>query len=63
MGLDDKLDNKANDAAGTIKEGAGKMTGDRSLEGEGKLDQSKGKLGEAVENVKDAAKGAFSDDK
>lgn len=54
MGIDD-LKNSAEDAKGHIKEGAGKMTGDQSLEDEGKLDQAKATAKKAGESVKDAA--------
>jgi uncharacterized protein YjbJ (UPF0337 family) len=43
---------------GTIKEAAGVVTGDKKLETEGKIDQAKGKLKGAVEEVKHAVKEA-----
>lgn len=46
------------EAKGKVKEGAGKVSGDESLEREGKMDQAKGKAKDAVDKVKDA----FSDD-
>ena len=42
---------------GTIKEGIGKVTGDRQTEAEGKTDQVKGDAKNAVRDVTDAAKG------
>jgi len=39
---------------GKGKEAAGKVTGDKDLEREGKLDQAKDKATDAVRNVKDA---------
>lgn len=42
---------------GTVKEVAGKVTGDRRLESEGKTDQVKGSVKNAAQNVTDAAKG------
>jgi uncharacterized protein YjbJ (UPF0337 family) len=54
MGLDDKLGNKAEEAAGKVKEGAGKATDDTSLEAEGKGDQAKSNVKQAGEKVKDA---------
>jgi len=42
---------------GTVKEAAGKVTGDRRLEAEGKADQVKGGVKNTAENVTDAAKG------
>jgi uncharacterized protein YjbJ (UPF0337 family) len=56
MGLDDKLSNKAEDLGGKAKEATGKATGDHSLEGEGKDDQTKASAKQAGEHVKDAAK-------
>ena len=41
---------------GSIKEAAGKLTGDRELEEQGKGDQAKGDLKRAVGSVKDAAR-------
>ncbi|HEY9370533.1 CsbD family protein [Streptomyces sp.] len=42
---------------GKLKEAAGKATGDKRLETEGKTDQMKGKAREAGEAVRDRAKG------
>jgi uncharacterized protein YjbJ (UPF0337 family) len=46
----------ADKAKGTIKEGAGKISGDKELEQEGKTDKAKGDLHEAAGNIKDAAR-------
>jgi uncharacterized protein YjbJ (UPF0337 family) len=46
----------ADKAKGTIKEGAGKISGDKELEREGKADKAKGDLHEAAGNIKDAAR-------
>jgi uncharacterized protein YjbJ (UPF0337 family) len=54
MGLDDKLGNKAEEAAGKVKEGVGKATDDESLEAEGKGDQAKSNVKQAGEKIKDA---------
>jgi uncharacterized protein YjbJ (UPF0337 family) len=43
---------------GTIKEGAGKISGDKEMEREGKSDQAKGDMHKAAGNVKDAARSA-----
>ena len=43
---------------GAIKEGAGKVTGDKELEGEGKLDKAKGKAHDVAGDMKDAARDA-----
>jgi uncharacterized protein YjbJ (UPF0337 family) len=46
----------ADKAKGAIKDAAGKLTGDKKLESEGKLDKAKGAAHNAVGNVKDAAR-------
>ncbi|XVU25948.1 CsbD family protein [Actinoplanes sp. CA-054009] len=56
MGADDKIDNKAEELGGKVKEGVGKATDDERLEAEGKADQSSSKLKQAGENIKDAFK-------
>ncbi len=56
MGLGDKIKNAAEELTGKGKEATGKATGDRSLEAEGKADQSKASIKKAGENVKDAFK-------
>ena len=40
MGMDDKAAHQGQDLKGKAKEGAGKATGNRRLEGEGKDDQA-----------------------
>jgi uncharacterized protein YjbJ (UPF0337 family) len=47
------------DAKGQLKEGAGKLTGDKSLESEGKADQVAGKVKDAAEDAKDAVEGVL----
>ncbi|SPM36368.1 Uncharacterized conserved protein YjbJ, UPF0337 family [Mycobacterium rhizamassiliense] len=56
MGMTDKIKNAAEDVAGKAKEQAGKVTGDKDTEGEGKKDQTKSSFKKAGENVKDAFK-------
>lgn len=56
MGMDDKLDNMKDKAAGKTKEAAGDAMNDRGLEAEGKADQSKADLKQAGEKIKDAFK-------
>ncbi|HYN93888.1 MAG TPA: CsbD family protein [Pilimelia sp.] len=56
MGIDDKISNKAEDAAGKLKEGAGRATDDEQLEAEGKGDQTKSDFKQAGEKIKDAFK-------
>jgi uncharacterized protein YjbJ (UPF0337 family) len=53
MGLDDKIDNKAEDAAGKVKEGVGRATDDEQLEAEGKKDQASSSIKQAGEKIKD----------
>ena len=43
---------------GAIKEGAGKISGDKRLEDEGKLDKAKGAAHNVAGDVKDAARDA-----
>ena len=54
MGLDDKIGNAAQEAAGKAKEGIGNATDNDRLRAEGQSDQSKANLKQAGENVKDA---------
>ena len=44
----------ADKAKGAIKDAAGKVTGDKQLENEGKMDKAKGDLHKAAGDVKDA---------
>ena len=46
----------ADKAKGTVKEVAGKVSGDKELEVEGKADKAKGDLHNAAGNVKDAVR-------
>jgi len=43
---------------GAIKEGAGKLSGDKEMESEGKLDKAKGGAHNVAGDVKDAARNA-----
>lgn len=54
MGIADDAKHTTEDLTGKAKEGAGKATGDKSLENEGHLDQAKAKGKKAVDDVKDA---------
>ncbi|WP_031073941.1 CsbD family protein [Streptomyces sp. NRRL WC-3742] len=54
MGTEDKLRNAADKAKGKVKEAAGKVTGDRTMEAKGKGTQVKSDLKQAGEKVKDA---------
>jgi uncharacterized protein YjbJ (UPF0337 family) len=48
----------ADKAKGAIKEGAGKLSGDKDMETEGKIDKAKGSAHNAAGDVKDAARDA-----
>jgi uncharacterized protein YjbJ (UPF0337 family) len=48
----------ADKAKGAIKETAGKLTGDKKLESEGKVDKAKGDLHNVAGDVKDAVRDA-----
>jgi uncharacterized protein YjbJ (UPF0337 family) len=56
--VDEQAKGKMENLKGKIKEGAGKLTGDRELEAEGEVDQAEGtlrdKAGEAARNIHDA---------
>ena len=52
----DKASNKIDDLGGKAKEAAGKVTGDKSTENEGRRDQAKSDVKDAGEKVKDAFK-------
>jgi uncharacterized protein YjbJ (UPF0337 family) len=52
----DKMDNKAEELKGKVKEGVGDKIDDDALERQGKRDQSKANLKQAGENIKDALK-------
>lgn len=58
MSLGDRINNKAEDLGGKAKEATGRATGDEQLEAEGRGDQAKAGLKDAVEDVKDAVGGA-----
>ena len=48
----------ADKAKGAIKEGAGKLTGDKEMETEGKFDKAKGSAHNVAGDVKDVARKA-----
>ena len=52
----DRIDGALQNAKGTLKEVAGKVTGDTKLEAEGKADKVAGKVQNTVGGVKDAVK-------
>ena len=51
----------ADKASGAIKDGVGKITGDKSLQAEGKIDKAKGAAREALGDTKDAMRNANKD--
>jgi uncharacterized protein YjbJ (UPF0337 family) len=50
-GLDNSLEGKVKHAAGHVKDALGGLTGDHSLQTEGKVDQLKGKLQDGLGKV------------
>ena len=52
-----KTRNAAQKAKGQFKEAAGRTTGDRRLEAEGRTDKTRANLKQATEKVKDALRG------
>ena len=53
----DRIEGMADQAKGSVKEAAGKVSGDAKLEAEGKADKFSGKVQNAVGGIKDAARG------
>ncbi len=56
----DKIKGTTNEAIGKAKQGLGEATGDERLEGEGAIQEVKGKGQKAMGDVKDAAKDAIN---
>ncbi len=52
----DRMKGSATNMGGKAKEAAGTVTGDSKLQSEGKMDQVKGKIQNAVGGIKDALK-------
>jgi uncharacterized protein YjbJ (UPF0337 family) len=52
----DRVDGAAKQMKGSVKEAAGKVTGDAKLQAEGKADKVTGKAQNAVGGLKDAVK-------
>ncbi|HFI0340375.1 TPA: CsbD family protein [Streptococcus suis] len=57
---EDKLNAKLDQLAGSVKEGLGKLTGDKGLEVEGLVEKGLGKAKELVEDAKDGIEGAVN---
>ena len=55
MSMEEKIDQ----AKGAIKEGVGKLTGDKKIEKEGAAEQVAAKVKEVAEDVKDAIEGTI----
>ncbi|MGT2923791.1 CsbD family protein [Streptococcus caviae] len=55
---EEKFDAKLEQAKGSIKEGFGKLSGDKETETEGKVDKITGKAKEVFEDTKDTVEGA-----
>jgi uncharacterized protein YjbJ (UPF0337 family) len=53
----DRVKGSATNMGGKAKEVAGNLTGDSKLQSEGKMDQGKGKIQNAIGGIKDAIKG------
>ncbi len=51
-----RLDDIGNEIKGKTQKGAGDLTGDDELKARGQGNEVKGKVGQAAEDVKDAAK-------
>ena len=54
----DRVEGAADKAKGSIKEAAGKLTGDAKLQAEGKADKAGGAIKNAVGGAKDAIRDA-----
>jgi len=54
MGMDEKAEYKAEELGGKAKQAVGDATDDRSMQAEGKMDETKANLKQAGEKVKDA---------
>ena len=52
----DRINGAADQAKGSIKEAAGKVTGDSKLQAEGTLDKAKGKVESAIGGLKDTVR-------
>ncbi|HEX3945672.1 MAG TPA: CsbD family protein [Rhizomicrobium sp.] len=50
----DRIKGMGDQAKGSLKEAAGKITGDSKLQAEGKMDKAKGKVENAVGGMKDS---------
>jgi uncharacterized protein YjbJ (UPF0337 family) len=53
MSMQDKAQHKGEELKGTVKEGLGKLTDDKSLEFEGKLQKTAGKAKGTADDIRD----------
>ena len=53
------LEQKIDQAKGSVKENVGKLTGDKKLESEGAVEKTTAKVKDVVDDVKDAVEGAL----
>ena len=53
------LEQKIDQAKGSVKENVGKLTGDKKLESEGAVEKTTAKVKDVAEDVKDAVEGAL----
>ena len=54
----DRIEGMADKAKGSMKEAAGKLTGDAKLQAEGKADKTAGGVKNAIGGIKDAVRDA-----
>lgn len=59
VSMDDKIENKTEELKGKAKEAAGEATDNEQWQAEGRAEQTKSKLSQAGQKLKDAAKDAF----
>ncbi len=57
MSFTDKIANKVQELRGRVKRNTGEVTGDRSLQAQGRADEVTGHLKQAGEKLKDAFRG------
>jgi len=55
----DEMKGAAKDMKGSMKEAAGKATGNERMEAEGVADRAEGKLQKGIGNIKEAARNAL----
>ena len=58
----DRVEGAMHQAKGAVKEGVGKMTGDKKTQAEGKAEKVAGKVQNTVGGIKDAAREAMDKD-